>query len=123
LGEFIREEYIAVGEPGLNVHEAAIIGDLTHVSEKDFESMFEKIYGNYPALANAIRVIRYKMNVGDIVIVASDGYIYAVGEVVGNYRYREEYMALRNTERYLNREEALEFLIERGIFVIPALLT
>ena len=115
LGDFIRNDYIAIGEPGTP---SDVIGDLTNVPEDEFEKLFREIYGDYPSLASAIKAVRYEMQVGDIVIVASDGYIYGVGEIVGDYQYREEYIVFRGTERYVGREEALRYFKE-GEFVLP----
>ncbi|RLI09562.1 hypothetical protein DRO32_00315 [Candidatus Bathyarchaeota archaeon] len=94
------------------------------MDEDEFKELFETAYEKeapWPGHRESMRKFRYEMEIGDIVIVASDGYIYAIGRIKSGYYYREEYMAY-NYERPVSYERASE-LVEKGVgvdrFVIP----
>ena len=86
LGKFLRENYVAVGWNPLR--------DLTNVSEHGLEAICRGDLSGWReediiSGIKAFRMFRYEMDEGDIVVISSDGFVYAVGKIRGPY-YKEE---------------------------------
>jgi predicted Mrr-cat superfamily restriction endonuclease len=91
LGKFIRENYVAIGwNP---------VRDLTNVSENELETVCRDDLSGWReediiSGIKTFRWFRYGMEVGDIVVVSGDGFVYAVGKITGSYYKEEEPVAM-----------------------------
>ena len=86
LGEFIRGDYISIGWN---------IGDISGMSDSEIRQRLEEwkkekgLEFNVGHGLRMLKVFRDEMREGDIVIVSADGFIYAIGEIISPYYYRE----------------------------------
>jgi len=78
LKEFLETGFIAVGWPG--------IGDLTGMREGELRQVIMEKYGSDPSALAALKMMVYRMQPGDYVVVPHEGIVY-FGRIASAYQY------------------------------------
>lgn len=81
LQEFLKEQIIAVGWPGL--------GDLAGTREYELKLKLREEYADNASALSALKMVVYRMSPGDYVLVPQENSIF-FGEITSNYIYKEE---------------------------------
>lgn len=104
LQEFLDEQMIAVGWPGL--------GDLTGTREYELKLKLRQEYADNASALSALKMIVYRMSPGDFVLVPQENSIF-FGEIVSNYIYEERHDEITTGFPHQRRVEWFDLVLSR----------